>query len=158
MTYRFIGLPEMVCNNLRSGAVDSNGQVPERTISDGGGNPCRCCLDDIPAGRDMLILGYRPFETLNPYAELGPIFLCAECAAYGQPQVMPPVLTNRARHLLKGYTATDRIVYGTGEIVETRDIPRYLDRVFADPLVRYVHVRSATNNCFTLRIDQQFSN
>lgn len=154
MIFLYNGLSRDTCRELRTGGLDANAQPPEIAVSDGGGNPCRCCLKDIPKGREMLIFAHRPFEILNPYAETGPVFICAECAAYADHGTIPPVLTTRPRHLLKGYSSNDRIVYGTGEIVEMPGIPTYLENVFANPNIRYVHVRSATNNCFTLRIDR----
>ncbi len=51
---------------------------PERRTSNGVGVPCRHCLRNVEAGRDYLILAYRPFPALQPYAETGPIFLHAE--------------------------------------------------------------------------------
>ena len=152
MEFHYHALPDDLCRAWREGAPDANGQVPERMVSDGAGHPCRCCLCDIPEGHDMLILACRPFETLNPYAEVGPVFICSGCARYDEPVRMPPVMTSRARHLLKGYSRDDRIVGGTGAIVETPDIPAWLEQVFSRDGVRYVDVRSATNNCFTLRI------
>lgn len=67
---------------LRAGGPDANGQPAERgAISDGKGVPCRHCLRDTPAGKEYLILAHRPFPAPQPYAETGPIFLCAgDCA------------------------------------------------------------------------------
>ncbi len=154
MTYLFQALTTEEVENWRSGGVDANGQAPEKAVSDGGGIPCRYCLKDIPKGHEMLTLACRPFPDLNPYSELGPIFVCSECERYVGETELPPVMAVRPRHLLKGYGVNNRIVYGTGEIVETADIPAYLEKVFSRDDVSYVHVRSATNNCFTLRIDQ----
>lgn len=153
MSYEFSGFSDAVCKSIRNGDPDANGQTPEKSVSDGGGDPCRCCLKDIPKDRGMLIFAHRPFEIINPYAEVGPVFICADCVPYDKPNEIPPVLATRPRHLLKGYSADDRIVYGTGEIVEPDQLQRYLGQTFKNPKVRYVHVRSATNNCFTLRID-----
>ena len=152
MSYIFHALSTKEVENWRSGGVDANRQLPERATSDGGGNPCRYCLNDIPEGAEMLILACRPFPNLNPYSELGPIFLCAECKRYVDGPEVPPVLANREQHLFKGYSADDRIVYGTGEIVETANISGYLGKAFANENVQYVHVRSSTNNCFTLKV------
>ncbi len=155
MRFTYNPISAEICTNWRNGGMDANGQPPERAISDGEGNPCRHCLRDIKAGVEMLILAARPFEALNPYAETGPVFLCAHCEPYLDILQMPPVLEFRKQHLLKGYSALGRIVTGTGEIVQTPEIDAYLNRVFGNPDVAYVHVRSDTNNCFTLRIDQQ---
>ncbi len=157
MDYKFKALSNEICQKWRAGDVDANGQVPERAISDGKGNPCRYCLQDIAAEQEMLILAHRPFEKLNPYAEVGPIFICAGCERREDVSDMPPVLTTRDRHLLKGYLSGDRIAYGTGAIVDTADIPEYVQSTLADPGINYIDVRSATNNCFTVRIERNGS-
>jgi len=139
---------------LRAGVPDANGMTPERAISDGGGNPCRHCLDFIPEGAEMLILAHRPFPAPQPYAETGPIFLCANACERWTGDNLPPVLRREGdERLLKGYSAGDRIVYGLGKIVAVTEIGARAEAVLADPRVAYVHVRSATNNCYTCRID-----
>ena len=75
---RFSAIPSEIAHHYRSGGMDANGQVPERIVSDGAGNPCRHCLKMIPKGAGMLVLAHRPFPALQPYAEVGPIFLCAD--------------------------------------------------------------------------------
>ncbi len=142
--------PDWVAS-IRAGGPDAYGLPAERTISDGGGMPCRHCLCDIPKGAEMLIMAARPFPDLQPYAETGPIFLCADCAPYAG-QGLPPVLASRAECLLKAYGADNRIIYGTGQITQTADVETYCKTLLMDPKVAYVDARSATNNCFTLRI------
>jgi hypothetical protein len=127
--------------------------APERAVSDGAGNPCRHCLHDIPEGAGMLILAHRPFPALQPYAETGPIFVCADDCPRWQAPGIPPVLAHRPAILIKGYRADDRIAYGTGRIVAGRELAEAAVALLDDPRVRYGHVRSATNNCYTCRID-----
>ena len=152
---RFTALPTDAVRALRAGAPDAIGMPAERTVSDGGGNPCRHCLNEIPQGAGMLILAWRPFPAPQPYAETGPIFLCAGDCPRWQGAGVPPVLANRPRHLIKGYGADHRIAYGTGRIVATDEIRAGPAALFADARVRYGHVRSATNNCYTCRIDAE---
>ena len=137
--------------SIRAGGPDAYGMPAEHSISDGGGNPCRHCLCDIPKGAKMLIMAACPFPAPQPYAETGPIFLCAECAPYTG-EGMPPVLASRTECLLKAYGSDNRIVYGTGQITATNQIEAYCEHLLTDPKVAYVDARSATNNCFTLRI------
>ncbi|MDF3415270.1 DUF1203 domain-containing protein [Sulfitobacter sp. M57] len=152
---QFTALPTATIRALQKGACDAYGMACETTISDGTGNPCRHCLREIPAGAAMLILAYRPFDTLHAYAETGPIFLCADiCAQGGGDASLPEILTSSPDYLLKGYCAQDRVAYGTGKIVAPDDIPAYVETVFANPKVAYIHVRSARNNCYQLRIDR----
>ncbi|MEM7057526.1 MAG: DUF1203 domain-containing protein [Pseudomonadota bacterium] len=151
---KFTALPTKVVEALWAGGADANGQPPERAISDGGGNPCRYCLSFIPEGEEMLILNHRPFETVQPYAESGPLFLCAqECERWSGDGVPPVFAEDGEQRLLKGYSPDDRIVYGLGRIVENPEIGTQAREMLNDPRVEYVHVRSATNNCFTCRID-----
>jgi len=150
----FTALPTEIARAYQAGGPDAFGNTPEKSTSDGEGNPCRYCLRDIPKGAGMLILAHKPFEGTHPYAEVGPIFLCADTCDQGGGSDMPEILTTSPDYLLKGYSADDRIVYGTGAITDAADIHAYSAATFANPKVAYIHVRSARNNCYQLRIDR----
>ncbi|WP_299684986.1 DUF1203 domain-containing protein [uncultured Tateyamaria sp.] len=150
----FTALPTDVARAYQAGAPDAFGHPPERATSDGHGNPCRHCLREIPAGADMLILAHKPFEGTHPYAEIGPIFLCAAACPQGSGADQPEVLKTAPDYLLKGYGPHDRIVYGTGGVVATDAMQARIAEIFADPEVAYIHVRSARNNCYQARVDR----
>lgn len=151
---KFTAVPTDVVQALRAGGPDANGQPAERTLSNGKGKPCRHCLTFIPEGKEMLIVNHRPFDSVQPYAESGPLFVCAEECARWESDGVPPIFDSVGEpRLLKGYSPDDRIVYGLGRIVELPEIPEQARTVLNDPRVAYVHVRSSTNNCFTCRID-----
>jgi hypothetical protein len=150
---RFSPIPTPLVRAYQSGGLDANGQVPERQISDGDGNPCRHCLDLIPKGAEMLVLAHRPFPAPQPYAEVGPIFLCADACEAGGGAAMPQILESPT-YIVRGYGPDDRIVYGTGAVVATEALPEEAARRLEDPRIAYVHVRSARNNCFQVRIDR----
>lgn len=154
MTLRFTPIPTEIVRAYQAGGSDANGQPPERHISDGDGNPCRHCLGMIPKGAAMLVLAHRPFPRPQPYAEIGPIFLCADLCTAGGGADVPAMLTS-ADYILRGYGADDRIVYGSGAVVATDRLLAEAAARFADPRVVYLHVRSARNNCFQCRIDQE---
>ncbi len=146
----YTGLSQHTADAYRQGAPDAHGQPPEHGISDGGA-PCRCCLKMIPKGAAMRILAHRPFQTLHPYAESGPIFVCADaCIAYNSDK-LPPVVVS-PDYLLKGYSADERIVYGTGRITPRANIASYASKVLAREDVAFVDLRSARNNCWQVRI------
>ena len=100
----------------------------------------------------MLTLAHRPFPAPQPYAELGPIFLCADPCGAGATDSFPAMLDS-PDYILRGYGADHRIVYGTGAVVPTGQIIEQAAQRLADSRVAYVHVRSARNNCYQLRID-----
>ena len=151
MTFQIVPLPTGLVRALQSGAPDANGQPAEQAVSDGGGNPCRHCLCNIPAGRGMLILAHRPFGALQPYAECGPIFLCADECAPWQGDGMPPILTQSPAYLVKGYLASERIAFGTGDVVPAAEVPTRIDAILARGDIVFVDIRSARNNCFQAR-------
>jgi hypothetical protein len=137
---------------VRAGGRDAYGRPAERVRAEGGGNPCRHCLGEVPDGRDMLVLACRPFAALQPYAETGPIFLCADDCARHEGHGLPDILLGSADYLLKGYNPDERIVYGTGKVVAREGVEGYASALLADPRIAFVDVRSARNNCFLLRI------
>ena len=148
---RFIPLEPSAVSDARRGLPDANGMPPERDVSDGPGHPCRCCLRNIDAGEAMLVLAARPFAALHPYAELGPIFLHADECAPWVDDGLPPALTTSPDYLLKGYDASERIVYGTGGIVPAGDVAARAGALLADDRIAFVDVRSARNNCWQAR-------
>lgn len=155
MTLRFHPLDSDFVAAIRAGGPDAYGHPAERSVSDGPGNPCRHCLRPIPKGAGMLILAARPFPALQPYAETGPIFLCADDCAPWQGDGTPEIVSMSPDYLLKGYDAGDRIVYGSGKVVPAADVRTYAAGLLRDVRIAYVDVRSARNNCFQTRITEQ---
>lgn len=154
MPIKFQALPTEEVRNLQRGGPDAYGFTPERRTSDGAGVPCRHCLREVAAGDDYLILAYRPFPALQPYAETGPIFLHAqECQRASDGPAVPDMMSS-PNYIVRGYSRDDRIVYGTGAVVPTADIPAYAATLLDQPDVAYVHTRSARNNCYQCRIER----
>lgn len=155
---RFTALPTEIVRAYQAGAPDAHGNPPERHISGGAGHPCRHCLRDIPEGAPMLILAHTPFAGSHPYAETGPIFLCAApCERGGGSSDLSEILTTSPDYLIRGYSAQERIVYGTGAVVETARMQDRIAEIFENPDVACIHVRSARNNCYQARIDRDES-
>lgn len=149
----FDALPSDAVRALQNGQPDFYGQIAERAVSDGTGNPCRHCLLDTPEGQPMLILSYRPFPNDQPYAEVGPIFLCGDaCARFQTSGALPPILQTSPDYLIKGYGVDDRIVYGTGKVVAPGKLVNACEDIFTDAKVAYIHVRSARNNCYQCKV------
>ncbi|MGF9562072.1 DUF1203 domain-containing protein [Neorhizobium sp. BT27B] len=150
----FTAMPTEHAEHLRNSGPDAYGNTPETAVSDGPGHPCRHCLENIDAGEDYLIVAYRPFPSLQPYAETGPIFLHAKrCKRYEATEIMPPMLES-PDYIVRGYGSNDRIVYGSGAVTSTSDIANRAEILLAREDIAYLHVRSARNNCFQCRIDK----
>lgn len=154
MTIRFVALDPDLVRSWQQGGPDANGQSPERQVSDGVGVPCRLTMKMIGKDEPYLVLAHRPFPGPQPYAEVGPIFVHAEAETPGGGTDELPEFLKSPRYIVRGYDERDRIVYGTGAIVATAEIPSAAERTFENQKVRYLHVRSATNNCYHCRIER----
>ena len=151
---KITALPTDIVHALQNGGPDSHGQPAEHSISDGGGNPCRHCLKYIPKGAEMLILAHRPFPAAQPYAETGPIFLCAKPCKRHQDDHIPEIFSQSPDYLIKGYNREDRIVYGTGIVVGKDQMMQQANEIFMNEQVNYIHIRSSRNNCYQARVDR----
>ena len=152
---KFVALATETARALQAVSADANGQAPERDISDGSAVPCRHCLSDVAAGEPFLILAHRPFPEAQPYAETGPIFLHAQaCNRHEEGHDVPALFLSRERVLIRGYGADDRIVYGTGQVITSAEIGAFARDLLAVPEVAYLHLRSASNNCYQCRIER----
>ncbi|WP_243611759.1 DUF1203 domain-containing protein [Shimia aestuarii] len=150
----FSGMSQEDADSFRQGGPDAYGKSPERMRSDGTA-PCRCCLKLIEAGSDMLVLAYRPFGELQPYAETGPVFLCAnDCEAVVASPDVPEVVVS-PEYLLKGYSSDERIVYGTGQITPKADVAAYANALLERDDIAFVDLRSAKNNCWQVRMTRR---
>ncbi|MET2826869.1 DUF1203 domain-containing protein [Mesorhizobium shangrilense] len=154
MTIQFKALPTEDVRALQQGAPDAYGRIPERKISDGDGVPCRHCLKHVGEGEAYLVLAYRPFPDLQPYAETGPIFLHErECERAAETDALPEMLES-SDYIVRGYGSDDRIVYGSGGVIPTDAIAARAETLFERADIAYVHVRSARNNCYQCRIER----
>jgi hypothetical protein len=148
------GIPTDAVLSIRRGGPDANGQPALRRVAEGVASPCRHCLELIAEGDEKLVLAWRPFSALQPYAETGPIFLHArECARY-ESDALPGWFAFMDPALVRGYGADDWIRYDTGHVVAGQEIGASCARILADPTIAYVHVRSKFN-CFQCRVDRR---
>ena len=152
MQIEFHPLPTADVQAIRISGRDAYGLPLEIHISDGDAYPCRHCMEAIPKGDPYYILAHRPFSKHHAFAETGPLFLCAsDCAAATPSPEVPETL--RAEHfILRGYDSDERIIYGTGEVVPTPQIPTWSRRLFENPKVAFIDIRSAANNCYQCRV------
>lgn len=151
MTIQFHGLTSALVATLRTRQTDAYGLPIERRRACADGC-CRHCLRPTPPDRDMLILAYRPFNGLNAYTETGPIFLCADTCEAAKPSAQIPAILASPSYIARGYSADERILYGTGKVTPTRDIPAYATKLLENPQTAFVDIRSAANNCFQCRV------
>mgnify|MGYP000867395388 CR=1 FL=1 len=148
----FLPLSDADAAHYRAGGPDAYGLAPERVTADQP-VPCRHSLRMLAPGTPFLIVAHRPFAGLNPYTETGPIFLAAEGEGAEPSDILPPFLTS-PRYILRGYSEAERILYGTGAVVATERLVEASAALLARPEVAFLHIRSASNNCFHVRVQR----
>lgn len=153
MTLRIRGISTDECERIWHGGVDANGQPALVRVAEGPANPCRHCLGLIPEGDKKLVLAYRPFDTVHPYAETGPIFLHAQPCSRYESEVTPPWFDYVDPAIVRGYAEDHWIRYDTGIVVRGKEITRACEAILNDVTVAYVHVRSKFS-CFQCRVDR----
>ncbi|MFC3615002.1 DUF1203 domain-containing protein [Lutimaribacter marinistellae] len=152
MTVRFTAIPTDRATALRRGGPDAHGQRPERKVATSEDIPCRHCMNRVTG--PYLVLAYSPFTTTQPYAETGPIFICADDCPSGTVDGQLPGFLTSDSYITRGYDEDERIVYGTGGVTATGDILARCRELLSDPGIAFVHIRSASNNCFHVRADR----
>ena len=153
MTLRVRGISTDEVDRLRAGGLDANGQPALVRTAEGLANPCRHCIGLIAEGDPKLVLAYRPFERIHPYAETGPIFLHeARCERYDREE-LPAWFAYLEPAIIRGYGEDDWIRYDTGDVVPGRDLTAACRTILRDSTVAYVHIRSKYN-CFQCRVDR----
>ena len=108
----------------------------------------------VTEGDPFLVLAHRPFPERQAYAEVGPIFLHADaCERFEDSAELPPMLTSPV-YILRGYDVNNRIIYDTADVVPTDELTKKARQLLTRPEVQYLHVRSATANCYQCRIER----
>jgi Protein of unknown function (DUF1203) len=150
----FRAIPTDLARGYQAGGPDAYGRPPEPRAADDSPVPCRHCMTLIE-GEAYLVLAHRPFSALQPYAETGPIFVHARRCERHADTGEPPALLLRARQVIvRGYSADERIVYGTGAVIAPDGLAETAAAVLDRPDVAFAHVRYASTNCFACRIDR----
>ena len=139
----------------KRGGADAYGLTPERRISDGDGVPCRHCLQNVAAGEPYLVLAYRPFPDLQPYAETGPIFLHAEaCERAEETPTFRNCLPGRQTISCEAMQRTTASSTAPARSCRRRGIPERAAHLLSRADMAYLHMRSARNNCYQCRIER----
>jgi hypothetical protein len=153
MSFMVRGIETEYVNAIRHGGSDANGQPAVRAVARGASNPCRHCLGLIAEGDQKLVLAYRPFGRLQPYAEVGPIFLHAEACERFESEQLPAWFAYLQPAIIRGYGQDDWIRYETGNVVPGGELAAMCEEILSNPEVAYVHIRSKYN-CFQCRVDR----
>ena len=152
MSFIVTSLETAVADEMRGASRDPYGNELHPETQTIPGNPCRHCLRRATVGERLVLFSYSPFQTRNPYKEVGPIFVHADgCSRYTQNGRLPEDFSNRPI-VLRGYDGRQRIARVA--VVVDGSTEGRIEELLADPEIAYVHARSFTHGCYLFRVDR----
>ena len=152
-SFRVVAMPTPVADAVRASGKSPKYGFPVHREVAAGRAPCRHCLRLIEPGKeDLLLFTYDPFQESGAAPLPGPVYLHAEsCERHGEHTAIPEQYHGRA--LTLEAFGEDRRRLG-----ETRVHDHSADdaahRLFVDPDVQYVHVRSTDAGCYLFRLER----
>jgi hypothetical protein len=151
-TFRYRPLDDDTVRESRETLRDAHGNALHVQISESDGNACRSCLRLTPHGTALILLAHRPFTTGGPYAETGPVFVHAEpCEPYRTNDEFPADFLSRTL-VFRAYDTKGSIHDATLAAGDEADAT--LTRLFSEPEVAAVHVRSPAWGCFQFAVER----
>ena len=111
------------------------------------GFPCRISLEDAEVGAEMLLLPYVHQPAASPYHASGPIFVRRGARQQRLGVAEVPTCVSTRLMSLRAYDAAHRIIDAT--VCEGGVAGAEITRLFANPLVTYIHLHNAKRGCFS---------
>jgi hypothetical protein len=155
MAFRITGLPLEPFAPLLAldpAELERRGIV-EMTVDEPNAFPCRITLEDAEVGEQVLLLNHAHLAGATPYASSGPIFVrrnaVATCSSVDE------IPEQQRRRLLSVRAYDDRHWIVDAEVTPGEQLATLIEKFFADPRVRYLHVHNARRGCYACRIDRE---
>ncbi len=150
---RIVPIPTEVAESVRAtGKAPVYGFPAHRQVA-AGRAPCRHCLRLIrPQEEELLLFTYDPFREVGQPPLPGPVYIHAEeCERNGDLRSFPEEFRGRSLTLIA--YGDDRKLMHEIQLTNGRE-DEAAQQLFADPAVKYVHVRSTDAGCYLFRLER----
>ena len=151
--FRVLPIPENIANQARKTLQSPQYGHPAHVEVAKGYGPCRQCLHTFNKGQEnRMLFTCNPFEGLDPYPSPCPIFIHEEtCAPYEAVNEFPSDL-RKLKLVLEAYGRGRWLI--THERIRDGNVDQTIARMFDQPVVEYIHVRSEEAGCFIAHIER----
>lgn len=152
-TFQIAAIPTEVAESVRAtGKAPQYGFPAHKEVASGRA-PCRHCLRLIRVNQEQLFLfTYDPFQELGVPPLPGPVYVHAKnCERSVGATSFPEEYRGRAL-TLAGY-GDHRALLAEVHLRGGHE-DEEADKLFANPAVKYVHVRSTEAGCYLFRLDR----
>lgn len=114
------------------------------------GFPCRVSLEDAAVGETVILMNYEHQPEDTPYHASHAVFVREGAAqAFPAAGAVPELFRARLMSVRAFNDAHDMI---DADVVEGRVLEGAIERLFADPEVRYLHLHNAKPGCYAARV------
>lgn len=151
--FQVVAIPTQIAESVRrTGKSPQYGFPAHREIA-AGRAPCRHCLRVIHAGEEQLVLfTYDPFQELGVPPLPGPVYIHADtCERRAGERSIPEEF--RGQRLTFAAYGADRELVRELRLTNGNEDGE-AEKLFENPLVKYIHVRSTEAGCYLFRLDR----
>ena len=151
LNFRVVPLPTEIADSARREAANGTADHSVVIADSPQGYPCRHCLRWAEPGERMILFPYAAIPSGRPYSETGPIFVRADsCERYAATDEYP--VEFRKGRSIRAYDAQQSII--AAEVVNGSEPEAIIEKFLQKPETAFVHVRSASHGCYTMKIER----
>jgi len=154
MSFRIQGLPaEQFAPLFALSDEDLAARGAVRRIADGRkpGAPCRVSLTDAKPGDELILVNYEHHPVDSPYRMRFAIYVRKGEETYDAVDEVPEQL--RLRKLAVRAWDAEAMMVGH-ELVDGRELESAVDRLFANPEAKYLHIHFAAPVCYAAKVER----
>jgi hypothetical protein len=152
-SFHAVAIPTEVADSVRSTMKSPKYGFPAHREVAEGRSPCRHCLKLItPREEELILFTMDAFQGLNVPPSPGPVYIHAEiCARFTGNGGIPEVY--RGRLLTLEAFGANRTLVAEARTQDGNE-QALAEKLFTDPRVEYVNVRSTEAGCFLFRLER----
>jgi Protein of unknown function (DUF1203) len=149
--FRVVPLQTEIAEAARASAAAGKPDHAVLTTESPGTFPCRHCLSWGNPGERMILFPFASVPAGHPYSESGPIFVHAEsCERYRKTDQYPADF--REGRVVRAYNSQHEMI--AAEAANGAGPEALIERFLQMPETAFIHIRSATRGCYTMRIER----
>lgn len=122
------------------------------TVDSKPGFPCRVSLEDAELGEKVFLVPFIHHDVDSPYRASGPIFVREDAIEADLRVGEIPELVSSRTMSLRAYDKNGMMIDGL--VVPGAEIKGYIEKLFADPKIEYLHLHNAGAGCYSCKVER----
>ena len=122
------------------------------TVDSKPGFPCRVSLEDAELGEKVFLVPFIHHDVDSPYRASGPIFVREDAIEADLRVGEIPELVSSRTMSLRAYDKNGMMIDGL--VVPGAEIKGYIEKLFADSKIEYLHLHNAGAGCYSCKVER----